>query len=229
MNKDFIDNLLTKICLDDRITDGIFSFENNNHVEVLKEHLLNYNISNKKTLDILNNILEGKYPERQAYNKDGLLVTFPTPEYKQRAIQRGTHFEQNPKKSQTGVFQTTPQPATPAPEISKEQPAKIAPSEFAPLPVQQDLEKSIQPNSKDTRTAQEKKIDADAIEKILSDAPASIDITSKYPNVESIVYSLKEAISNNFYEKNGKWYTSDGDYVGFKWYCDDTGKIFVSK
>lgn len=60
---------------------------------------------------------KGKHPERQAYNKNGLLVTFPTPEYKARAISKGTHFEKNPKAGQTNLFgggQQAPQGAAPA-------------------------------------------------------------------------------------------------------------------
>jgi hypothetical protein len=60
---------------------------------------------------------KGKHPERQAYNKNGLLVTFPTPEYKARAIAKGTHFEKNPKSSQTNLFgggQQAPQGAAPS-------------------------------------------------------------------------------------------------------------------
>ena len=62
----------------------------------------------------LNKMLEGKYPERQAYNSNGILVTFPTPEYKQKAIQRGTHFEENPKKGQANVFTGDEQPEQPS-------------------------------------------------------------------------------------------------------------------
>lgn len=230
MNKDFIDNLLNKICLDERIQNGIFSFENNDHIEVLKEELIKYNISTNDVLNTINRILEGKYPERQAYNKDGLLVTFPTPEYKQRAIQRGTHFEKNPKKAQAGVFQQQPtQPVQTTPPKSTIKPDKLEPTEFLPVYNQKTSEKSIANSIPDKRTPTEKQIDAKAIEKILSDTPASIDVTSKYPNIESISYSLKEALNNNFYEKNGKWYSDDGNYMGMKWYCDNTGKIFISK
>lgn len=60
---------------------------------------------------------KGKHPERQAYNKNGILVTFPTPEYKARAIAKGTHFEKNPKAAQSNLFgggQQAPQSSTPA-------------------------------------------------------------------------------------------------------------------
>ncbi len=61
---------------------------------------------------------KGRHPERQAYNKNGILVTFPTPEYKARAIARGTHFEKNPKAAQSNVFgggQSAPQAPSPTP------------------------------------------------------------------------------------------------------------------
>jgi hypothetical protein len=46
---------------------------------------------------------EGKYPERQAYNKDGWLVTFPSGEYKQRAIKKGTHYGSDPTHGKGGM------------------------------------------------------------------------------------------------------------------------------
>ena len=51
--------------------------------------------------------VEGKYPERQAYNAKGILVTFPTPEYKADAIKRGTHFEEDPTRKAQNVFQSS--------------------------------------------------------------------------------------------------------------------------
>lgn len=62
---------------------------------------------------------KGKHPERQAYNKNGLLVTFPTPEYKARALAKGTHFEKNPKVGQSNLFGGGQQaPNQPAPTAS---------------------------------------------------------------------------------------------------------------
>lgn len=114
-----IDSILADVCLDERVEDGIFDMSNNAHMEVLRETLVDkYQININDVVNIHNKMLEGKYPERQAYNKDGLLVTFPTPQHKQRAIQRGTHFEQNPVQAQQNVFggksSTTPQPQAPA-------------------------------------------------------------------------------------------------------------------
>lgn len=84
---------------------------------------------------------EGKYPERQAYNKDGWLVTFPSKEYRDRAIQRGTHFTSDPTHGKGGMnlyykrkgkqkrqavqdpSQTGEQPAQPAQPVQQGQPA----------------------------------------------------------------------------------------------------------
>lgn len=129
MNK-IVDRILSDICLDERVSDGIFNIENNDHMEVLREYLSNKGVPENLVVEFSNLVLEkGKHPERQAYNKSGILVTFPTPEYKQRAIQRGTHFEQNPVAGSTNLFgggQQAPQepiPTTPQPSPEPSQPA----------------------------------------------------------------------------------------------------------
>lgn len=100
-----IDRILAEVCLDERIEDGIFDMSNNTHMDVLRENLTdNYGVSLNDAKTVHNKMVEGKYPERQAYNKDGLLVTFPTPQHKQRAIQRGTHFEKDPTAGPQNVF-----------------------------------------------------------------------------------------------------------------------------
>jgi hypothetical protein len=45
---------------------------------------------------------EGKFPERQAYNKSGWLVTFSSPEYRNIAIKKGTHFMKDPTHGKGG-------------------------------------------------------------------------------------------------------------------------------
>ena len=81
----------------------------------------------------------------------------------------------------------------------------------------------------DQRTPEEKKVDAKAIQQILASAPASIDISNVYPKTESVKFTLDEAKINNFYEKLGNWYDSNGCYVGKKWYCDATNTILIFK
>lgn len=116
MNKSqIINKFLSEACLDERVQDGIFDIGNSAHMEVLREIFIKYGLLEDDATELNNRILDGKYPERQAYNKNGILVTFPTPEYKQRAIQKGTHFEDNPVKQKGApVFNGGEQPQQPS-------------------------------------------------------------------------------------------------------------------
>lgn len=103
MKSSIIEKILNDVSLDPRITDGVFLLEENSHMDVLREYLVNKGIDEETVREYTNLVLDGKYPERQAYNQNGILVTFPTPEYKQRAIQRGTHFEKDPTKGKPNL------------------------------------------------------------------------------------------------------------------------------
>jgi hypothetical protein len=46
---------------------------------------------------------EGKHPDRQAYNKEGWLVTFPSKEYRDAAIKKGTHAISDPTHGKGGM------------------------------------------------------------------------------------------------------------------------------
>jgi hypothetical protein len=126
MKRSLVEKILNDVALDPRIKDGIFSIEENTHMDVLREYLVTKGIDESSALEYTNSVLEGKYPERQAYNQKGILVTFPTPEYKNRAIERGTHFEKDPTKGKPNIFggggQQAPQPGAPAPTPAPETP-----------------------------------------------------------------------------------------------------------
>ena len=118
--KNLIFEALDKSSRDISIEDGVFDISKQEHIEILRCNLLEVGMSVEAVTAYLNNVAEGKYPERQAYNKNGILVTFPTPEYKQRAIERGTHFEKDPTKGKSNIFpgqsqggEQAPQPASP--------------------------------------------------------------------------------------------------------------------
>ncbi len=96
--KKLIFEALDKSSRDISIEDGVFDITKQEHIEILRGNLLEVGMSVETVTDYLNNVVEGKFPERQAYNKNGILVTFPTPEYKQKAIAKGTHFEKNPMR-----------------------------------------------------------------------------------------------------------------------------------
>jgi len=236
-----IDEILNTICLDERITEGVFFMEDNNHMDILQEFLTKNGINETDSIFIRNKMVEGKYPERQAYNVNGILVTFPTPEYKQKAIQRGTHFEENPKKGEVNIFQGDKSATPTTPTTPTEQPTKTEPEEpSTPEPTQVEIPApEIKPQQNDVpleddseeldiRTAEEKQEDAKAVEMMLSDAPATVDISKNYPNIsESLIFTLREAKQCNFYEKGGNWYNSEGKYVGKKWFCESTSQILI--
>ena len=105
MNKRILDKILNEVSLDNRVKDGVFNIEENDHMDALREYLGNRGLDEESIREFSNRVLEGKYPERQAYNAKGILVTFPTPEYKANAIKAGTHFEKDPTKGASNLFQ----------------------------------------------------------------------------------------------------------------------------
>lgn len=111
-------------------------------VESLYNSLISNGLNEEDAYGITSIIAEkGKHPERQAYNKNGLLVTFPTPEYKARAIAKGTHFEKNPKVGQSNLFgggqQAPNQPAPTAGDSSDSIPMDAGSSELPKSDTQQ--------------------------------------------------------------------------------------------
>jgi hypothetical protein len=142
MKQKLLDIIFNEVCLDNRISDGIFKMDEEQHMDALRDYFVNQGLTVESAITVTNRMVEGKYPERQAYNKDGILVTFPTPQHKHRAIARGSHFEKNPN------------PQKPPTETDKNAP-KVAPPGSKPEPGEV-------PNSKDA--GKDEPIDADDIE-----------------------------------------------------------------
>lgn len=180
------------------IESGVLDISKQEHIEIIREHLINLNIDDNTITYYLNKMVEGRFPERQAYNVNGILVTFPTPEYKQKAIARGTHFEENPKKGQVNVFTGDEKPEQPQQNIEFE-PEKTK-SVQAIEPVKQ---------STSNRSEEEKEQDAQSIEKILTTE-----------------YTLEEAIKFGFYNKKNNWYDASGNYIGKLWNIGGKQLIF---
>lgn len=178
---------LEKASTDNLIENGVFDIYKQEHIELFREYLFESNLDSDTITFYLNKMVEGKYPERQAYNVNGILVTFPTPEYKQKAIARGTHFEENPRKGQVNVFTSDEQP---------EQNIEFEPQQTAPV---QQPEPAEKPKG-DDRTPEEKEQDAVAIEKSLT-----------------MEYTLEEALKLGFYNKKNNWYDTTGNYIGKLW------------
>jgi hypothetical protein len=127
-----IDYILSEVSLDDRVN-GIFLMENNIHMDVLREYLIEHGIPRDEVLEMTNKMVEGNYPDRQIFRSDtGQLVTFPSPEYKAKAIKEnpGKYTEQdpNPKKD-------VPAEPTEKPIQNTEEPSS-APLKQEPIPTE---------------------------------------------------------------------------------------------
>ena len=212
-----VEKFLNKISLDERISDGIFEIENNNHLDIFQEYLQNMGASEEESIHARNRMVEGRFPERQAYNKNGILVTFPTPEYKKRAIERGTHFEKNPMAGKTNL-QFSPAPTAapaPAPTASPAPAPTAAPAPAptaapAPTTVPVPATTSSAYIDKETKEAQE-----EYVEKILA--------------TESITYTINEANKLNFYKKDKNWYSQDGELIGTQFFDESKNTFLIKK
>jgi hypothetical protein len=101
----FIHDLLLEVALDSRVESGIVNIKNYSHLEILGEHMFDMGLSSTVVASLINELViqDGKYPDRQAYNKDGWLVTFPSAEYMQAAIKKGTHYKSDPTHGKGGM------------------------------------------------------------------------------------------------------------------------------
>ena len=172
-------DILNEASCDERIKNGVLDIKNEEHILILEEYLIKHGYPLEEVVNkMAKYIKEGNYPERQAYNRDGVLVTFPSPEYKQRAIKKGTHFEKNPKAGGDGTLFGTPvnQPGTYADDGQdlsmfqpEKQPFQTVPDDGDSIPLEKELADSGEGiESGDIRTNDEKKQDAEYIENIFN-------------------------------------------------------------
>ena len=204
-------SLVNEIGCDSRIKNGALDLKNEDHVFVLQEYLEKAGYDINEIVEKTAKLFEaGRFPDRQAYNKDGILVTFPNKQYRDRAVNKGTHFAENPKKAQANIFKADAEQGADQKDDSskpKEEPATL----------DQTLEKDIV-SDKDTddRTPKEKQIDAGGVEAIL---------IGQTPLVN---YSVDEAKKFGFYKKGFNWYDTEGSFIGEQIY-DELLKTAVIK
>jgi hypothetical protein len=102
--QNFINDVILEASLDARIADGVLDMKNHEHILVLAELMYDKcgdeNIVNEFVTKFM---AEGKYPDRQAFNKEGWLVTFPSKEYRDAAIKKGTHSISDPTHGKGGM------------------------------------------------------------------------------------------------------------------------------
>ena len=191
-------SIINDICCDSRIKDGVLRLENPDHVFIVQEYLEKAGYSLNEIVDKTANLFEaGRFPDRQAYNKDGILVTFPSKEYRDRAVNKGTHFAENPKKAQSNIF-TTPGDLSSVgatEEKPKEKPDTVS--------VDKEVQKGVEADDRvDNRTPKEKQQDAVANIAILQGQTPLVN------------YSVDEAIKYGFYRKGMLWFNTEGQLIG---------------
>jgi hypothetical protein len=203
-------SLVNEIGCDSRIKNGTLDLKNEDHVFVLQEYLEKAGYDINEIVDKTARLFEaGRFPERQAYNKDGILVTFPNKQYRDRAVNKGTHFAENPKKAQTNIF-------TADAENGAGQQSDSDEDKKQPVTLDQTLEKDIEGNKNtDERTPREKKQDAYGVEAILMGQTPLVN------------YSVDEAKKFGFYEKGFNWYDTEGGLVGEQVFDESVGKMII--
>ena len=101
---EFISRIIGEAALDARIPDGMVDLKNGDHIQVVAETMYDICENEEIVNEFVNTFInEGKYPDRQAFNKDGWLVTFPSKEYRDAAIKRGTHAISDPTHGKGGM------------------------------------------------------------------------------------------------------------------------------
>ena len=99
-----LSSILIDAALDHRIPDGIVDLGNAEHICVIAENMYNVGIDVDDINEFTKNFMdEGKYPDRQAFNKEGWLVTFPSQAYRDAAIKKGTHSVSDPTHGNGGM------------------------------------------------------------------------------------------------------------------------------
>jgi hypothetical protein len=212
-------SIIHDVCCDDRIKDGILRLENPEHVFVLQEYLekAGYNINEivAKTAKLF---AEGRFPDRQAYNKDGILVTFPSTEYRARAVDKGTHFAENPKKTVGKLFSPSDTGDLSTSDVSTDptNTDAIPKKKSDTVSLDQELNKKVAGDVDiDNRSTKDKVQDAEAVQSILTNTTPLLN------------YSVDEAIRYGFYNKGFNWYDCDGNLLGEQIYDDLSGQVMI--
>ena len=213
------ESIINDVCCDDRIKDGTLRLENPEHIFVLQEYLekAGYNINEivAKTAKLF---VEGRFPDRQAYNKDGILVTFPSKEYRTRAVDKGTHFAENPKKNVGTLYSPTDTGNLSTSDVSTDSTSTDATpkKKSDTVSLDQELNKKVTGDvDVDNRSTKDKVQDAEAVQSILTNTTPLLN------------YSVDEAKNFGFYNKGFNWYDGDGNLIGEQIYDDSMGKSII--
>jgi hypothetical protein len=214
------ESIINDACCDVRIKDGVLRIDNPEHVFVLQEYLEKAGYSMDYIVENTAELFEaGRFPERQAYNKDGILVTFPSKEYRDRAVDKGTHFAENPKKNVGTLYAPGDSGELSTADVSKttqDGSEQDSTDKSDTVSLDKELNKKIAGDDKvDNRSTKDKVQDAQAVTAMLvSDVPL-------------VNYSVDEAVRYGFYKKGFDWYDNDGNFLGEQVYDESTGQTMI--
>lgn len=232
-------SIINDVCCDSRIKDGVLRLELPEHVFVLQEYLEKAGFSIETVVNKTAKLFEaGRFPERQAYNKDGILVTFPSKEYRDRAVDKGTHFAENPKKNTGTLFSPTDTGGLSTADIEKtdtgEEKADSDKSDTVSL--DKELNKKVTGDDKqDDRSTKEKVQDAEAVSSILTGGTPLINQQVDEcddcgcDECDKEEYTIAEAKRYGFYNKGMLWYNSDGNLIGEQVYKESVGPVIIAE
>lgn len=207
-------SIINDVCCDSRIKNGVLDINNPEHVFILQEYLEKSGYGINEIVDRTATLFEaGRFPERQAYNKDGILVTFPSKEYRDRAVNKGTHFAENPKKAQSNIF-AVPGDLSAVGATEKPDQEKTDGEKKDVVSIDKEVQKDVESDDKK---------DERSPEAIKQDAVANVAILrGETPLVN---YSVDEAVKYGFYRKGMKWYNTEGELIGEQVFDEKLGVV----
>ncbi len=205
--------LLDNICCDSRVVDGVPDLNNLDFCFILQEYLLKGGYSIDEVTERTAILFEkGNFPERQAYNTNGILVTFPSKEYRDKAVDKGTHFSENPKAVNPTIFTNSDPESLTTADIKVDEPEDTDdPQDSDTFTLDDYVEDKVDDYNVDTRSGDEKEVDADAIRAMLLDDPLPTDTFEIDEFLSKTRKNLKT--DEKLYSNGSKWYVKKVDYV----------------
>lgn len=177
---DVINMILNEVSLDNRVN-GIFLMENNEHMDALREYLMEHGIPKNEVIEMTNKMLEGNFPDRQIFMAaTGQLISFPSPESKAKAVKEnpGKYTEQdpNPKKDVPAEPTEKPLPEPSAAQLNQEPKQEPIPTEKTPNIFEPQQQLKVEPINQQQSPAQAQPIQP------LPKTPQSLAAEKEYIN-----------------------------------------------
>lgn len=212
MKNKLIEEIILDVCLHENVKDGIVNFSIQEHVDALISVLKKRTSNIDLIKEITNKLNEGKYPDRQAYNREGFLVTFPNPEYKKKALSTGEYSNQDPTHGKGGmhllkktepVQQNTPTPA-PSQQSSPQPKAEPSKPEQPTTPV---------PSKPSSEVDSNKKVNSQGSTQYTTGVPVKTGTDLKLDKISDYRDPSFEWVHNRKWQKreNNNYYDSEGN------------------